>query len=300
MKKITGFEELTNRFCNLEKECKVVVVCPDDEPTIEAINRCLKQTRVVFTVVTKGSGLPEGLEAGERLKVVEGTDVDDAAAKAVEIVRRGEADVLMKGLINTDNLLRAVLNKEHGLLAPGSVIAHVAVAETPSYHKLLVFSDAAVIPRPTLDQFRAMIGYDVDVCRKLGVNDPKVALIHFTEKVNPKFPHTLDYATLLDEAAAGKFGEGVALGGPMDVKTACDPHSGDIKGIKSAVGGDADVLIFPNLESANTFYKTLTLFAHGKLAAIVSGAAVPLVVPSRADSAEAKFISLALACLVAG
>ncbi len=297
MKSITGFNELIDRFCTLERVCRVVVVCPDDEPTINAMQRCLAETNVEFIVVTKGNPLSPELKISDRLVVIECQDADSAAAKAVALIRAGKADVLMKGNINTDNLLRAVLNKEVGLLAPGSVMAHIAVAEAPAYSKLLVFSDAAVIPRPDLAQFKAMVGYDVDVCRKLGVKDPKVALIHFTEKVNARFQHTLDYEELKNEAEAGAFGEGVILGGPMDVKTACDPHSGDIKGIASPVCGCADALIFPNLESANTFYKTLVLFGQGRVAAMIGGTTAPVVVPSRADSAESKFLSLALACV---
>ncbi len=297
MESITGFKELTDRFRALERVCRVVVVCPDDEPTVEAMQRCLEQTRVKFIVVTKGNPLPEVLCGSDRITVRECVDADAAAACAVSLIRAGEADVLMKGNINTDNLLRAVLNKECGLLEPGGVMAHIAVAEAPAYHKLIVFSDAAVIPRPELNQFRAMVRYDVEVCRKLGVKDPKVALIHFTEKVNPKFQHTVDYTTLIAEAEAGQFGPGVVLGGPMDVKTACDPHSGDIKGIVSPVCGDADALIFPNLEAANTFYKTLVLFGRGRVAAMIGGTTAPVVVPSRADSGESKFLSLALACV---
>ena len=113
----------------------------------------------------------------------------------------------MKGLINTDNLLRAVLKKETGLLPPGGVLSHVTVAQIPLYHKLLFFSDAAVIPRPTLEQYRAMITYDVALCRALGNEQPRVALIHCTEKVNEKFPHTLSYVQLKEEALQGHFGQ---------------------------------------------------------------------------------------------
>lgn len=297
METITDFNDLTRRFRALERASGVVVVCPDDEPTVECMLRALAESNVHFTAVTKGNPLPESLTPGERLKVIECDNADAAAAQAVALVHDGEADVLMKGDINTDNLLRAVLNKEHGLLIPGGVLTHIALADAPAYKKLLVFSDAAVIPRPTLEQLRAMVSYDITVSRRLGVASPRVALIHFTEKVNPKFPHTLDYVTLMNEAQEGAFGPDVIIGGPMDVKTACDPHSGAIKGIKSPVGGEADVLIFPNLEAANTFYKTMSLFGGAKMAAMIGGTTAPVVVPSRADSAESKFLSLALACL---
>lgn len=297
METITDFKDLTSRFCALERACRVVVVCPDDEPTVECMLTALSRSKVQFVVVTKGNPLPSALTAGERLRVEECADADSAAARAVALVRDGEADVLMKGDINTDNLLRAVLDKERGLLVAGGVLTHITLAEAPAYSKLLVFSDAAVIPRPNLEQLRAMARYDIEVCRRLGVASPHVALIHFTEKTNPKFPHTMDYMTMIDEAKAGAFGPDVVMGGPMDVKTACDPHSGAIKGINSPVCGKADVLIFPNLEAANTFYKTLSLFGGAKMAAMIGGTTAPVVVPSRADSAESKFLSLALACL---
>ena len=202
----------------------------------------------------------------------------------------------MKGTLNTDNLLRAVLNKEYGLLEKGHVMTHVTVVEIPSYDKLLVFSDAAVCPRPTDEQFKAILGYVLGVCRSLGAESPKVALIHCTEKVSEKFPHTLSYESMKEMARNGEYGD-CCVDGPMDVKTACDSDSGAIKGISSPVVGNADALIFPNIESGNVFYKTLTLFAKAETAGMLCGTTAPIVVASRADSGESKFNSLALACL---
>ena len=137
--------------------------------------------------------------------------------------------------------------------------------------------------------------YDLEVCRRMGIEAPRVALIHCTEKVNEKFPHTLDYVTLKERAAAGAYGN-MYLDGPMDVKTACDAHSGEVKGISSPVVGHADLLIFPNIESGNTFYKTVSLFGDANMAGMLRGTASPVVVPSRADSGNSKYYSLALAC----
>jgi hypothetical protein len=171
-----------------------------------------------------------------------------------------------------------VLNKEHGILPKGNVLSHITVAQIPMYKKLLFFSDAAVIPRPTLEQFEAMLRYDLEVCRRMGIEAPRVALIHCTEKVNEKFPHTLDYVTLKERAAAGAYGN-MYLDGPMDVKTACDAHSGEVKGISSPVVGHADLLIFPNIESGNTFYKTVSLFGDANMADMFArGALGPLQV----------------------
>ena len=141
-----------------------------------------------------------------------------------------------------------------------------------------------------------MLRYDLEVCRRMGIEAPRVALIHCTEKVNEKFPHTLDYVTLKERAAAGAYGN-MYLDGPMDVKTACDAHSGEVKGISSPVVGHADLLIFPNIESGNTFYKTVSLFGDANMAGMLRGTVSPVVVPSRADSGNSKYYSLALACV---
>lgn len=302
MEPIKTFDEMQQHFKQLPGNRRVVVPCPGDDHTAYVIERCLREGLADFHIVAD----EQGRETAARLKeaypehvtVHEASDKDDAACKAVKLVHDGEGDVLMKGNINTDNLLRAVLNKEFGILRQGSVMCHLTATECPTYSKMLLFSDAAVIPRPNLDQFDAMVRATTGVAHKIGIECPKVALIHFTEKTNPKFQHTLDYQVLKERAEAGEYGKAL-LGGPMDVKTACDAHSGELKGIASPVVGDADILIFPILEAANTFYKTMSLFGRSKMAGIIIGTTAPLVVSSRADSAEAKFNSLALACVIA-
>lgn len=227
---------------------------------------------------------------------VDASDSRDAAAKAVALVKAGEASILMKGLVNTDDLLRAVLNKEDGILPAGTLLTHITVSEIPEMDHLLFFSDVAVIPYPTLEQRERMIELDLTIVRKFGVSRPKVALIHFTEKVNPKFPNSVDYQTIVERASQGAYGEMVAAG-PMDVKTAVDLHSAQVKGIESEVCGNADLLIFPNIESGNTFYKTLSYFTKAKMAGILLGPSAPVVLPSRSDSADSKYNSLALAAI---
>lgn len=279
---------------------RVAVVCPDDPHTEYVIIRGLREEIAEFYLVADSSHaeMAHHLFAAspDFIHVYETSSPDEAASVAVELVRTGEADILMKGLINTDNLLRAVLNKEHGLLPPGAVLSHIAVAQVPLYHKLLFFSDAAVIPRPTLEQYRSMIANDVEVCRSLGCEEPRVALVHCSEKVNEKFPHTLSYIQLKADAKNGMFGPAF-VDGPMDAKTACDSHSGEIKGLSSPVVGNADLLIFPNIESGNTYYKTLSLFGDANMAGMLTGTVAPVVVPSRSDSGNSKYYSLVLACL---
>ena len=297
---IKNFNDLTSMLAQTHGRKRVAVASPADSHTEYVVERALTEGIADFILVCVGECKPEFAALAERfaghVEVVIEPTVDDAARRAVAIVREGGADVLMKGSMNTDNLLHAVLNKEHGILEPGRVLSHVTVTQIPAYGKLLVFSDAAVVPRPTLEQFDAILGYAVEVSRRLGVKQPAAALVNFTEKVNEKFPHTLYYEELKRRAAEGRYGD-ISIGGPMDVKTALDTESGKIKGIESPVVGNADVLIFPNIESGNVFYKTLTLFAGAETAGMLCGTTVPVVVASRADSCESKFYSLAIACV---
>lgn len=301
MEPIKDFGSLMAKFRSMPQPKRVAVVCPDDEPSVSMLEECLSGELAEFLLVTRGGHEADARALAGRypaVSVYEMPDADSAALQGVKLVREGLADVLMKGNINTDNLLRAVLNHDCGLLPGGNVMSHVTVSEIPGFDRLLIFSDAAVIPEPDFTQFRSMIAYDVAVARSLGIEIPGVALIHFTEKVNPKFTHTLDYVKLKELAAAGDFGR-VHLDGPMDVKTACDPHSGAIKGIVSPVVGNADVVIFPDLVAANTFYKAISCFCKAKMAGVLTGTSAPVVIPSRADAPESKLYSLALACVMA-
>ncbi len=300
MNPIQNFRQLTSYLKSLNHRKRVAVVCPHDPHTEYAVKRALEEGFAEFLLVADKRYVHRAEvirdEYPSFVKVYEADNMDVAARKAVELIRSGEADVLMKGIINTDNLLKAVLDKEKGLLPKGRVLTHITLAQIPAYPKFIFFSDSAVIPRPTYEQFRAMILYAVSVCHHCGLEEPRVALIHCSEKVNEKFPHTLDYVKLKADAVDGVFGQ-MQLDGPMDVKTACDLHSGDIKGLSSPVVGNADVLIFPNIESGNTFYKAVSLFARADMAGILQGTVCPVVVTSRSDSSISKYYSLALACI---
>lgn len=300
MDTIKSFDDIVAGLRSLPRRRRVVLACPADSHTEYVVSRALSEQVADFLFVCDGKCRPEfeslRRQYSGRVEIIEETSPDDAARKAVALVREGRAEVLMKGTINTDNLLHAVLNKQCGLLETGRVLSHVTVTQLPSYNKLLVFSDAAVVPRPTLEQFDAIVGYAVEVSRRIGVAAPKVALINFSEKVSEKFQHTLAYEELVHRAIEGRYGE-VCVAGPMDVRTACDAESGRIKGISSPVVGDADVLIFPCIEAGNVFYKAITVFAGAETAGMLCGTTVPVVVASRADSCQSKFYSLAMACL---
>lgn len=303
MEPTVDFKALPQRLRSMAKCVTVAVACPADAHTEEVIERSISEefAKFILVAVEQNAAVAERLHAKypDRTAIILATDVDDASRKAVAEVHQGRAQVLMKGTVNTDNLLRAVLNKECGLLEKGHVLTHIAVAEIPGLQRLLFFTDAAVIPYPTTEQFHAQLGYIADTYRSVTGNDcPRVALTHCTEKVSEKFPLTLSYEELKKEAREGAFGS-IEVDGPMDVKTACDAESGAIKGIASPVVGNADILIFPDIEAGNTFYKAITLFAKATVAGMLAGTTAPVVVTSRADTVESKFYSLATACMKA-
>ena len=233
----------------------------------------------------------------DHIEIVDADDKDAAAAKAVEIVREGNADVLMKGLINTDNLLHAVLNKEKGILPKGRVLTHIAAVQVPTYPKLLFFTDAAVIPYPTHEQRIEQVRYVSELCHSFGIEEPRIALNHCTEKPNEKFfPFTLGYAEIKEKAAAGEFGKCI-VDGPLDLKTSCNLEALQTKGIDSPIQGEADAIIFPDIEAGNAFYKAVTTFCPGEIAAMLKGPLAPVVLTSRGDSVISKFYSLSLAII---
>jgi len=226
---------------------------------------------------------------------IQSDSVEESAQRAVRMVREGKAQAIMKGIVNTDVVLRAVLNKEEGLLPKGNVITHIAAMKIPCYHKLLFVTDVAVIPYPTLEQRKAMINYAITLCKVYGIEQPKVALLHCTEKVSPKFPITEDYVTIIEECRNGLLGNTI-VDGPIDLKCAIDKEAALIKKLDSPVAGDSDVLVMPDIQAGNVFYKTITTVTDAELAVGLQGAACPISITSRSDSALTKFNSLAMAC----
>ncbi len=297
---IKNFDDLIKHLVERGVRKRVAVVWASDESTQEAVTRALKEGFVDAIFV----GCKEQLEALEALKpykdhisYVDTADRDEAAKLAVALVREGKADILMKGLINTDNLLHAVLNKETGILPRGNVLTHVTTAQIPGYDRLLLFTDAAVIPYPTHEQRIQQVRYITAMCRALGVAEPKVSLIHCSEKVQEKFfPFTVGYKEIAQMAQNGEFGPCI-VDGPLDIKTSCNLHSMETKGINSPIHGEADAVIFPDIEAGNVFYKTLTCFTGTETAGILQGTMAPVVTPSRSDSGPCKFFSLAVAAL---
>ena len=298
MRTIQNFDELTDLLAGRTERRHVAVVSPNDESTQQAVAKAIDMGFADALLV----GCTREAERAfakyhDRVQFIAATDPDDAATKAVALVRAGQADVMMKGLLNTDNLLRAVLNKETGILPKGRVLTHITCLQLPQYDKLLFCSDVAVIPQPTKEQREAQLAYLLRLCRSLGIREPGVALINCSEKVDERhFPNTVEYLELVDKAKKGLFGP-CTVDGPLDLKTSLSGKALKKKGLTSPLNGHADALIFPDIQAGNVFYKTVTLFCRAQSAAMLAGPDVPVVLTSRADDVESKFCSLALACV---
>jgi phosphate acetyltransferase len=237
-----------------------------------------------------------GLELrGARL--VDAPDSVASARKAVELVREGQAEVLMKGSLHTDELLGAVVAREGGLRA-GRRISHVFIMDVPTYHKVLVVTDAAINIAPTLEDKVDICQNAIDLCRAFGIERPKVAILAAVETVNSKMPATIDAAALCKMADRGQI-KGGLLDGPLAFDNAISKEAAGIKGIKSEVAGDPDILLAPDLESGNMMAKQLSFLANADSAGLVLGAKVPVILTSRADSLRSRIASCAVAVMAA-
>lgn len=302
MDSIASFAELTAHLTTINCRKRMAVANAVDSHTLEAVLKAVDSGLVEAFLI----GDVASIESPELFKhqlspfvhIIDKPDVMEATLEAVRMVKNGEADILMKGLVNTDVLLRAILDKEKGILPAGRVLSYAAVLEIPRYHKLIFFSDPAVIPSPNLIQRTALIKYSIETARKFGIMKPKIALIHATEVANPKIHYMQDYMDIKEEWRNGEFGD-VILDGPLDIFLALDKERGSIKNVPTPVLGDADILIFPNFESANIFYKGLSLFADAEMAGLLQGTDKPVVLTSRSESIQSKFYSIAMACILA-
>ena len=221
----------------------------------------------------------------------------ESIKEAVRMVREGEGDFLMKGLCSTDKFLRAILNKEAGLLPPKGTLTHCTTLEIPSYHKLLFVGDVAVIPAPDLKQKQIIMECLVKTAQAVGIAKPKVAILAATEQVLPSQPASIEAAILSKMADRGQI-KGCIADGPLALDVAIDQESVAIKGLVSPVAGDADCLLFPNIESGNVFYKANSKLVAGvRQSGILVGAKAPCVLSSRADSIDTKLNSIAMAAM---
>lgn len=295
---IKSFSELTGYLQKISSRKRLVVINPSDKHTQEAILKSAAMGMTDTIII----GKPEDYDneiflCNTCFKFIECHDLHEASVMAVNMVKSGEADILMKGLVNTDIILKEVIKKGSGIVPFGEVVTFIAAMEIPGYSRLLFVTDPAVIPAPNLRQRMAMIHYSISMAENFGIEKPKVALIHGTEKPNPKLSFMQDYITVMEKYKTGEFGD-VIMDGPLDIFLALNHSSGSIKQVDSPIHGDADILIFPEFESANIFYKSMMTFAGAQMGGILFGTEKPVVLTSRSDNTESKFNSIALACLM--
>lgn len=277
---------------------RLVAAYANDSHTIGAIAKAVELGIVEATLVGDEATMKKvcsdlGVKA-EQFKLVHDPVDVKAVDKAVQLINDGQGDVLMKGLVTTDKYMRGILNKEHGLLPPKAVLSHVTVVQVPSYHKLLIVGDVAIIPAPDFKQKVAITNYVIRTAYSLGIERPKVALLAATEQMSVGMPACVDAALIAKMGERGQIG-GAVLDGPLALDVAIDREAADIKKLKGEVAGDADCVVFPNIESGNVFFKTCTKFAGAELGAMVVGAKVPCILTSRGDSVQSKLYSIALA-----
>ena len=228
---------------------------------------------------------------------VPATTEEQACDLAAAMAGEKRAQIMIKGQVQSATFIKAILQKKNDLIQVGQLISGAALFEIPSYHKLLLITDPSVNIAPNLEQKIEIIRNAISIMHHLGIARPKVACVEAVEKVKPKIPGTVEAQTLVELGRQGRFGE-AEVDGPFGFDVAIARRAAEIKGIKSPVAGDADILLLPQLVTANVLYKSFVWCAKGTAASIISGARVPIVLPSRSDSEETKLFSIALAvCL---
>lgn len=281
---------------------RVVVAAAQDDAVLQAVAAARAQGIADFILVgdrerIKQAAAAAGVDVGD-CPVVAEPDDRKAALRAAALVSSGEADVLMKGMLSTADLLRAVLDKEVGLRT-GRVLSHAAVMQVPGFPRLLIVTDGGMNIAPDIQHKADIVQNAVYLAAALGIAPARVAVLAAIEVVNPDMPATLAAAALAKMAERGQI-KGAVIDGPLALDNAINAAAARHKGIKSAVAGEADILLVPDIEAGNILCKALVYFAGGTLAGLVLGARRPIVVTSRADSPESKVMSLACAVLLCG
>lgn len=299
--KITKLDHMLEVLKSRPKK-RLVCAFANDEHSISAVNMAIDLGLIEGTLVGDSAQIENVCSEHKidvkKFKVVHEPDEMKAAYKAVELINAGEGNLLMKGLVSTDKYMRAILDKEKGLMPKGAILSHVTVVQNPNYHKLLIVGDVAILPAPELHEKVAITNYLIHTAHALGIEKPKVAIIGASEQVSGKMTSSMDAAVISKMADRGQI-KGAYVDGPLALDAAIDKESAEIKKIGGHVAGDADCLVFPNIEAGNVFYKMNTKLALGELGAMVVGARVPAVLSSRGDSTQTKLYSIALAALTA-
>ncbi len=278
------------------KTKRLVVAAAADEPVLEAVYQASEQGIIDPILIgdqDKINQICTRLNISfKNAEIVNETDDVRASCTAVRYIREGRAEILMKGLVQTGTLLKAVLDKENGL-RKGSLLSHFALMESPFYHKLVAIADGGVNIAPTFEEKITILENSVEAFHKLGYECPKVAVVGAVETVNPKMETTI-HAAMLTQMNRRKQIKGCLVDGPFALDNAVSKEAAHHKGIVSDVAGDADLLLVPNIDAGNILYKALGFLGNATSAAVIMGAKVPIVLTSRADSDRSKLMSIAL------
>lgn len=298
---ITTFNDLFAELKAKNISKRMVAAWAVDEHTIEAAAKAVDLGIVTVTLTGDADIIEKVCKDNdidiEKFTIVDIKDELKAVAEAVRMVHDGEGDLLMKGLCSTDKFLRAILNKETGLLPPKGLLSHVGVIENPLYHKLIFITDMAVIPQPDFRQKVKLAGFVTSVARSFGIAKPKIAFVAASEQMLDSMPACIEAAMLAKMCDRGQI-KGCVGDGPLALDVAIDKESVEIKKLVSPVAGDADCLLFPNIESANVFWKTNSKLSEGvRQAGMLVGTKVPCVLASRADTVDTKLNSIAEAVM---
>jgi phosphate butyryltransferase len=296
---ITSFDQLITRV--KQKEAKrLAIASAEGEEIIEAVKQATEEKIISAVLVGDQARIEDLCKRKEidpgTVEIVNAPDPRLAARVTVETVKQGKADMLMKGKVDTSNLLKAVLDKESGLRT-GAFLSHVAVMETESYPKLMLVSDGGMNIRPDIQQKVEILKNAVEVAKKLGVKKPKIACLAAVEMVNPDMQETIDAAGLVKMAERGDIKD-VVIDGPIAFDAAIDLEAARTKGIVSPVAGDPDIFLVPDIASGNIFVKSLIYLAGAKVGGVIAGAGAPIVLLSRSDSAQTKLYSMALGAMI--
>lgn len=278
---------------------KVAVAAAHDEHTLEAVFRARKDKLVEPVLVGDKQSIVSILNnmriSYDDNKIINADSDKESAEKAVELINNNVADFIMKGKLQTADLLKAVVNSEKGIRT-GKIMSHVAILQLPSYHKLIAITDGGMMMYPDLEEKKQIINNVVDVFLNLGYENPKVAILAAVESVNHKMPETVDADLLKKMNLSGEI-QNCYIEGPISYDLTMNKESAKIKGFESPVVGDADILIVPNITTGNILSKALIESAGGKMAGIIVGAKVPIVLTSRGATSEEKYLSLILSAL---
>lgn len=291
MKKLEDLKKVINK----NQKSKLIVVAAEEENVLEAVYEAFKDDLIEPILVGNKELIDEYIRKNnfkfEGVDIIPANSFEEAAEISVKMINDGRGDFLIKGLVDTSILLKAVLNKEWGLRT-GKQLSHVMLYEIPTYHKLIMLTDGGMVTYPDVDTKIELIKNAYEGAKKLGYKEFKVACLAAKEKLNPKMQATVDGAEIKARQEKGEFEAGIIVEGPIALDLAVSKEAAKIKKFNSPVAGDADLLLVHNIEMGNGIGKSITYFGKGIGAGVVMGAKVPIVLVSRSDDFDAKYYSI--------